>query len=93
MYKGHQNYPHRTMCDILGEMRAIMATNGLFTHTYVNAVMSSLIEEAQAAGNRMEAGLYYKRDIGRLHTRRARLLKKVAALEAKLPEEDRDTGF
>ena len=51
-------YPNRTMCDILEAMRKCHQTRN---YSY----LSGLIEEAQNLANRMEAGLYDKRDLTR----------------------------
>lgn len=46
---------NRTLCDVFSDMRKAVATLNF-------SYMSSLIEEAQMMGNRMEAGLYDKHD-------------------------------
>ena len=43
-------YPHRTICDVLREMRELYKTCNF-------GLMPSLIEEVQILGNRMEARL------------------------------------
>ena len=63
------DYPHRTLCDVLSEMRTIHETRNY-------SGLLALIEEAQSMGNRMEAGLSYERDIKELHEERKKLVAK-----------------
>lgn len=83
-------YNNRTLCDVLEDMRKLDKTRNY-------GAMSGLIEEAQAMGNRMEAGLSNTKDLNKLadNTSKARRLfkkekkkytkmrKKVEALEAR----------
>ena len=50
---------HRTLCDVLEEMRACWKTRNF-------APMKGLIEEAQGMGNNMEASLYEIKDLKKL---------------------------
>lgn len=49
-------YRHRTLCDVLSDMRRCDDTKNY-------AGLASLIEEAQSLGNRMESGLSMKSDL------------------------------
>lgn len=49
-------FPNRTLCSILDELRTCFETRNF-------SYMISLIEEAQSAGNRMEASLLDKSDL------------------------------
>jgi hypothetical protein len=53
---------HRTMCDILHEMRECYKTRNFSS-------LLGLIEEAQSAGNRMEAAIGEVHDIADLNQR------------------------
>jgi len=60
------DYPNRTMCDALEEMRKCVTTLNF-------ASMMALIEEIQSMGNRMEARLGDKRDVENWTKKRAKL--------------------
>jgi DNA repair exonuclease SbcCD ATPase subunit len=62
-------WTYRTLCDVLEEARACYETRNF-------APLLGLIEEVQAMGNRMEAGLEGKKDYDRTR-------EKVKELEAK----------
>jgi hypothetical protein len=68
------NYPNRTLCDVLREMRSTYETRNFSS-------LLGLIEEAQSMGNRMEAALSDKRDIRHYTEERSKLIKEVRALE------------
>ena len=73
-------YLHRTLCDVLEEMRACWETRNF-------APMKGLIEEAQGMGNRMEASLYEIRDLKKLreqYLQARRDMKELGAEKAKL---------
>lgn len=53
-------YMHRTMCDVLQEMRDCWKTRNF-------SPMRGLIEEAQGMANRMEAALGANRDLNEIH--------------------------
>ena len=78
-------YRHRTLCDVLSDMRMCCETSNY-------SQIKGLIEEAQILGNKMEAGLSYQKDIEELHEKRKELIQKVKLLEAKLPEKDKSIG-
>lgn len=63
-------YRHRTMCDVLEDMRKCDSTKNY-------ASLLSLIEEVQIMGNKMEAGLGYKKSIEDMHEECKRLDKKL----------------
>ena len=69
-------YLHRTLCDILEEMRKCYDTRN-FSH------ILGLIEEAQSMANRMEASLDDKRDIKEWTKLRDKLKKEIRELENK----------
>ena len=69
-------YLHRTMCDVLEEMRQSDKTKNY-------AYLMSLIEEAQSMANRMEAALSDAKDIKNLQATVSELKKEVKKLEAK----------
>lgn len=77
-------YPNRTICTVLQEMRACYKTRNF-------ASLNGLIEEAQAMGNRMESGLYDKKDVERMREERGELHKELKELrkeKKKLDPED-----
>lgn len=55
-------YLHRTLCDVLEEMRDCYKSRN-FAH------LMGLIEEAQSMGNRMEAGLGEVKDLPKIQAR------------------------
>lgn len=69
-------YLHRTLCDVLEEMRACWKTRNF-------AAMKGLIEEAQAMGNRMESALGSMKDI-------AKIEKKFLALRREYKEANKE---
>jgi len=72
----YRDYPNRTLCDVLDEMR-----NCNKTHNY--SYLPGLIEELQVMGNRMEASLYDLQDLEILKEEYEDLKKKVAELKVK----------
>ena len=74
------NFPNRTYCDVLEEMRQIIKTLNNHNTGIVGPVISSLIEACQVYGNRMEAGLSDKADIHSWQVERAKLRKEIGAL-------------
>lgn len=72
----HYYYPNRTLCSVLEEMRKRYETRNF-------ADLLGLIEEAQSAANRMEAGLSDTKDIRKLVETRSKLRKEVKDLENK----------
>lgn len=69
-------YPHRTICDILEEMRKCYDTRN-FSH------LLGLIEEAQSMANRMETSLEEKKDVKDWTKLRSKLIKEIKELEIK----------
>lgn len=69
------SFPHRTYCDTLTEMRAVLVAMSPFNVEQSRAVLKTLIEECQTYGNRMEAGLHYSKDLEFLHNERKHLKK------------------
>jgi hypothetical protein len=67
-------YINRTLCDVLEEMRKCYETRNFCS-------INGLIEEAQAMGNRMEAGLEDKGDFERWHKQRAEVYKELEDLK------------
>ena len=65
---------HRTLCDVLEEMRACWKTRNF-------APMKGLIEEAQGMGNRMEASLYEVKDLKKLGEQYLQARRDVKNLE------------
>lgn len=76
----------RTFCDTLQEMRDIIATIDECNYKQVAAHIKGLIEENQTYGNRMEAGLIYKRNLVELHD-------ECKELEAKIKDHKRTLGI
>ncbi len=74
------NFPNRTYCDTLREMRDILKTLDSNTIDTVKPIISSLIEECQVYGNRMEAGLSDKADLHSWQVERAKLRKEIVKL-------------
>ena len=72
---------NRTLCDVLTEMRDLLAAEPM-TDTK-QALLKSLVEEAQVFGNRMEAALSNTRDLENLHERIKKAKKQIKTLEAK----------
>ena len=75
------SYPNRTLCDVLEEMRKSLETSNF-------SYLGGLIEEVQAIGNRMEAGLYDIKDRERLLKQIKKLRKQKDELEEELGVED-----
>jgi len=80
------NWPVRTICQVLEEMRASLNTLDKYSFRQNKSILLSLVEEIQTLGNRMEAGLEYGRDLDKLHKERKKLQKEVESLEEKLPK-------
>ena len=70
---------HRTICDVLTEMRAFDAKRNY-------SGFMSLVEEIQSMANRMEAKLYQYAECGEADEYTTRLKKEVKELEAKLEQ-------
>lgn len=68
------SFPNRTLCDVLEEMRKADKTRNY-------AYMSSLIEEAQTLGNRMESALSDKRDMREWSELRNDMKHEIKALQ------------
>ncbi len=68
------SFPNRTMCEALREMRECYKT-------YNFAPIAGLIEEVQSMGNRMEAALSDKHDLGSARKRYKELKKEIVKLE------------
>jgi seryl-tRNA synthetase len=75
--------PHRWICTVFEEMRALDKTRNY-------RPLLSLIEEAQAMANRMEAKLYDAGDLEELPERIKDLKAEVKALEQQKRELERD---
>ena len=76
-------YLHRTLCDVLEEMRSCWKTRNF-------APMAGLIEEAQGMGNKMEASLYEIKDLNKLredYLQARKDMKKLQAEKKKLAAE------
>lgn len=76
-------YLHRTLCDVLEEMRSCWKTRNF-------APMAGLIEEAQVMGNKMEASLSDIKDLDRLredYLRARKDMKRLRAEKTKLAAE------
>lgn len=72
-------YLNRTLCDILDEMRKLDATKNY-------APLLGLIEEAQSAGNRMEAKLNDIKDLAEIRQKAKELEKKVEKKKLELKQ-------
>ena len=79
MYYG--DFPNRTLCDVLAEMRK---ANDTRNYSY----LLGLVEEAQNLGNRMEAALGDKKDVKRWSEERVTLRKEIKELR----KEKKDLG-
>ncbi len=84
--RGINMWSRRTFCDTLQEMRDIIATIDECNYKQVAAHLKSLIEENQTYGNRMEAGLAYKRSLIAAHD-------ELKELEAKIKEHQATLGI
>jgi uncharacterized protein YlxW (UPF0749 family) len=71
------NYPNRTVCAILEDMRSCFKT-------YNFAAMLSLIEELQVRGNRMEAAIDDSHDLEAMLDERRELRKELEDLQKKI---------
>ena len=63
-------WSHRSLCDVLEEMRKLYETRNF-------SGLLGLIEEAQSMANRMEAGLGEKKDLVVMHEEWSTLRKKI----------------
>lgn len=70
------DYPNRTLCEVLEEMRKCFKTRNF-------SPMAGLIEEVQSMGNRMEAGLSDKKDVESWTERRSKLKGEINDLVQK----------
>ena len=75
--------PNRLLCTVLDEMRECVKTLNF-------SYLSSLIEEAQSLGNRMESHLFEIKDFERLHKEIKDLKKKKKNLRKKVEETSDD---
>ncbi len=83
-------WARRTFCDTLEEMRDQLKTLNFWNYKRVASHLAALIEENQTYGNRMEAGLSYKRSLSELHDEVKRLELKVKDLKASAGEKEND---
>ena len=74
---------NRYLCTVLDEMRECVKTLNF-------SYLSSLIEEAQSLGNRMESHLFEIKDFERLHKEIKDLKKKKKNLRKKVEETSDD---
>lgn len=72
--------PNRTLCDVLEDMRRCHKTLNF-------ALLSSLIEEVQTIGNRMESALWDQKDFESADKLFKQLKVKIKKMESKLEEE------
>ena len=74
------NYYHtnRHLCSVFEEMRECCKTGN---YSY----LPGLIEEAQSMGNRMEAGLYNRKDLIKMQVEWSELKSKIKSLRSQLP--------
>jgi len=77
------DYPNRTMCAVLDEMRACFKT-----HNYTP--IPGLIEEIQSMGNKMEASLSDKDDVKSWSEQRSKLKQEINKLEQKVEKLKRE---
>lgn len=70
-------YLHRTLCDVLEEMRDCYKSRN-FAH------LMGLIEEAQSMGNRMEAALGEVNDLPKIQAKFANVRKEYKAAKTEL---------
>jgi len=77
----YSDYPNRTLCDVLEDMRK---ANDTRNYSY----LVGLIQEAQYLANKMEAGLGDKRDVNQWTEERAKLRKEIKELR----KEKKDLG-
>lgn len=80
-----KDYPNRTMCAVLDEMRECNKTRNF-------APLLGLIEEIQIMGNKMEAGLSDKHDLEEMKEQRSIMNKELKKLQAKIDELKKKTG-
>ena len=76
-------YLHRTLCDVLEEMRSCWKTRNF-------APMAGLIEEAQGMGNRMESALYEIKDLKKLRHDYLQARQDVKKLQAERRRLDKE---
>lgn len=67
------NWRHRSYCDCLDEMRVLTKKLSIWNVFRYRSIISMLIEELQVHGNKMEAGLGYKKDILNLQEEKKKL--------------------
>ena len=82
----YRDYPNRTICDVLEEMRKAYETRNF-------SYLLGHIEEAQSMATRMEAGLSDKSDVEHFRKQKKKLVKEIKELEetkSKLKGEDPD---
>ena len=78
--------PHRTYCDTVNESTSIVENTNLFNYKVSMSTLRVLLEEMRMHGNRMEAGLYYHKDIEALIRERAILTSDIRRLKLELGE-------
>jgi len=76
--------PNRFVCSVLEELREANKKLNHFTLHISKKHMASLIEEAQTAVNRMEAGLNDIRDVEELKDKRRELSQECTRLHAEI---------
>ena len=80
------NYPNRTLCDVLTEMRKACKTLNF-------SYMKGLIEEAQTLGNRMEAKLSDYKDFNYNLEQKKELEEEIKLLQKQKKNLERDTNL
>lgn len=70
----YYDYPNRTLCAVLDEMRKCCETGN---YSY----LPGLIEEVQSLGNRMEAALHDQDDLYRANKHLKKLKEEIRKLE------------
>lgn len=80
------NWPHRTYCDVLHEMRKILDSMNSHTYDRSKALLGSMVEELQVYGNRMEAGLSFSGDLTKLHEERKKIRTEIKKLKEEIAD-------
>ena len=80
------NYPNRTLCDVLNEMRKACKTLNF-------SYMKGLIEEVQTLGNRMEAKLSDYKDFNYNLEQKKELEEELKLLQKQKKNLERDTNL
>lgn len=74
-------YLHRTCCDVIQEATKMVDNLSIYNQSRSKALLKSLLSEIQVFANRMEAGLYYHKDLEKLHSKRKALLEELESLQ------------